>query len=102
MNSMFDELREKVMNDGWRHFVDFPVEAAFFDDFADHVEELDGAEITEFLTDGIVEMWLEFEFRGHNFTVNNQLFDYMFFVEDATCPDEILLEIIEHFRKLLE
>ncbi len=99
---MFDELREIKMNDGWRHFVDFPVEGAFFDEFADHVEDLEGAEITEFLTDGIVEMWLDFEYRGHKFSVNNQLVDYLFFVEDANCPDEILLEIIKHFRKLLE
>src|SRR5687768_12077490 len=98
---MFDELREIKMNDGSRHFVDMP-EVVFFDEFADHVEELEGAEITEFLTDGIIEMWLDFEFRGHKFSVNNQLGDYMFFVEDASCDEEILLEIIDHFRKLLE
>lgn len=89
------------MNDGSRHFVDMP-EVVFFDDFADYVEELDGAEITEFITDGVVEMWLEFEFRGHKFSVNNQLGDYRFFVEDSNCPEEILLELIDHFRLLLE
>lgn len=98
---MFDELREIKMNDGSRHFVDMP-EVVFFDEVADHVENLEGAEITEFLTDGIVEMWLDFEYRGHKFSVNNQLGDYMFFVEDADCDEEILLEIIDHFRKLLE
>jgi hypothetical protein len=98
---MFDELREIKMNDGSRHFVDMP-EVVFFDEFADHVEDLEGAEITEFLTDGIIEMWLDFEYRGHKFSVNNQLGDYMFFVEDASCDEEILLEIIDHFRKLLE
>ncbi len=98
---MFDELREIKMNDGARHFVDLP-EVVFFDKVADHVENLEGAEITEFLTDGIVEMWLDFEYRGHKFSVNNQLGDYMFFVEDASCNEEILLEIIDHFRKLLE
>lgn len=98
---MFDELREIKMNDGSRHFVDMP-EVVFFDEFADHVEDLEGAEITEFLTNGIIEMWLDFEYRGHKFSVNNQLGDYMFFVEDASCDEEILLEIIDHFRKLLE
>lgn len=99
---MFEDLLEKKMKDGSRHFVDFPVEAAFFDEFADHVEELEGAEITEFLTDGIVEMWLDFTFRGYKFSVNNKYDDYLFFVEDANCPEEILIEIINHFRKLLE
>ena len=98
---MISDLLEIKMNDGSRHFVDMP-EVVFFDDFYDHTEELDGAEITEFLVDGVVEMWLDFEYSGHNFSVNNQMGDYWFFVQDATCPDEILLEIIDHFRKLLE
>ncbi len=98
---MFDEKLNEKMRDGSRHFVDMP-EVVFFDEVADHVEELDGAEITEFLTDGVVEMWLEFEYRGHEFTVNNHLGDYLFFVEDADCPEEILFEIVDHFRQLLE
>lgn len=98
---MLSDLLETKLNDGSRHFVDFP-EVIFFDDFYDHTEELDGAEITEFIADGVVEMWLEFEFRGHNFSVSNQFGDYWFFVQDADCPDEILLEIIAHFRKLLD
>lgn len=95
------EKFETKLNDGSRHFVDFPVEAAFFDDFADHVENLKGAEITEFEVNGVLEMWLVFEFRGNLFSVMNYLNDYCFFVEDAKCPEEILLEIIDHFRKLL-
>ena len=98
---MFSDLFEKKVEAGWRHFVDMP-EVVFFDEFADHVEELEGAEITEFLTDGTIEMWLEFEFRGQKFSVGNQFGDYWFFVDDANCPEEILFEIIEHFRKLLE
>ncbi len=98
---MLSDLLENKLNDGSRHFVDMP-EVVFFDEVADHVEELGGAKITEFLTDGVVEMWLEFEYRGHSFSVNNKLSNYLFFVEDANCPDEILLEIINHFRRLLE
>jgi hypothetical protein len=92
---------EEIIKDGSRHFVDMP-EVVFFDEFYEHTEKLEGAEITEFLTDGVVEMWLDFEFRGYKFSVNNQLGDYWFFVENPECPDEILLEIIAHFRKLLE
>lgn len=86
---------------GWRHFVDLP-EVVFFDDFYDHVEGLDDAQITEFDLDGTIEMSLEFEFRGHKFFIGNQFGDYWFLVEDASCPDEILIEIIEHFRPLVE
>lgn len=98
---MFSDLLENKMSDGSRHFVDMP-EVVFFDEFADHVEELDGAEIIEFLTDGVVDMWLDFEFSGHKFSVTTQFGDYWFFVQDADCPDEILIEVIDHFRLLLE
>ena len=98
---MIRELLDRKMNDGSRHFVDMP-EVVFFDDFADHVELLEGAEITEFITDGVVEMWLDFEFRNHKFSVNNQFGDYWFFVQDPDCPEEILLEVVDHFRSLLE
>lgn len=98
---MIRDLLDMRMKDGLRHFVDMP-EDVFFDEFADHAEKLDGAEITNFITDGVVEMWLEFDFRGHKFSVNNQFGDYWFFVQDPNCPEEILFEVIDHFRKLLE
>ena len=98
---MFNDLLEIKMNDGSRHFVDMP-EVVFFDEFYEHTEKLESAEITEFLTDGVVEMWLDFEFRGHKFSVNNQFGDYWFFVENPECPDEILLEVVAHYRQLLE
>ncbi|MCB1023261.1 MAG: hypothetical protein KDB79_02655 [Acidobacteria bacterium] len=100
MTILIDELREKLP-ENTRHFVDFP-EVIFFDQFHDHVENLDGTEITEFEMDGVFEMWLEFTFRGNKFYVNNRLGDYWFFVEDPKCPEPILLEIADHFRKLLE
>ncbi len=83
------------------HFVDFP-EVIFFDEFADYIEELEGTKIIDFEADGIFEIWLEFTFQTHRFFVNNRLGDYRFYVEDEKCPDEILLEIADHFRKLLE
>lgn len=98
---MINDLFEMKMKDGSRHFMDMP-EVVFFDDFADHVENLEGALITEFITDGVVEMWLDFDYREHQFSVTNQLGDYWFFVRDPQCPDEILLEIAAHFRQLLE
>ena len=98
---MLKDLLKIKMIDGSRHFVDLP-EIVFFDEFCDHTDKLEGAEITEFLTDGVVEMWLDFTFRGHKFSVNNKFGDYLFFVQDPNCPEEILLEVINHFRKLLE
>jgi hypothetical protein len=98
---MIRDLFDAKLNDGSRHFVDMP-EVVFFDEFADHVEELEDAEITEFLTDGTIEMWLEFEYSGQKFSVGNQFGDYWFFVDDAGCPEDILFEVIDHFLILLE
>lgn len=98
---MLNDLLIAKMNDGSRHFVDVP-EVVFFDDFYEHAESLAGAEITAFETDGTLEMWLEFEFRGHHFSVGNQFGDYWFFVDDPQCPEEVLLLIVAHFRRLLE
>ena len=98
---MLSDLLETKLNDGSRHFVDMP-EVVFFYEFCDHTEELEGAEITEFIIDGVVEMRLDFEFRGHKFSVNHQFGDYRFFVENPECPEEILLEVIAHYQKLTE
>lgn len=98
---VIDELKEAHLTENVRHFVDFP-EVIFFDDFYDHVEDLYGAEIMRFEMDGVIEMWMEFVFRGYKFYVNNALSDYHFYVEDEKCSDDILLEIANHFRGLLE
>ena len=98
---MLNDLLETKMTDGSRHFVDLP-EVVFFDEFYDHTEEFDGADITEFIADGVIKMRLEFEFREHKFSVTNQFGDYWFFVANPECPDEILLGVIEHYRQLLE
>lgn len=98
---MFDEYSKEEKLENARHFVDLP-EVVFFDDLIDHLEELGGVEITDIELDGVVEMWLEFRFRKHKFFVRSEPDDYMFFVKDAKCPEKILLEIIRHFRLLLE
>lgn len=89
------------MADGSRNFADLP-ETVSFDELRNHLAKFDGAKETEFLTDCVSEVWLDFEFRGENFYVNNQLGDYWFFVQNPNCSDEILLEVFEHFRKFLD
>ncbi|MEZ5346618.1 MAG: hypothetical protein R2681_13790 [Pyrinomonadaceae bacterium] len=100
MTILIDELKEKLPENAL-HFVDFP-EVIFFDQFYDHVENLEGTVITEFEVDGVFEMWLEFTFRGNKFFINNKFGDYLFYVEDPNCAEPILLEIADHFRQLLE
>lgn len=90
-----------TMNDGSRNFADLP-ETVFFDELRNHLAIFTGAKETVFLTDWVTEVWLDFEYRGEKFSINNQSGDYWFFVQNPNCSDEILLEVFEYFRKLLE
>ena len=98
---MLDKLLDIKMHDGSRNFTDLP-ETVFFEVLHEHTKKLDGAKVTRFVSDWITEVWLDFEFRGHKFSVNNQFGDYWFYVENSSCPDKVLLEVCEYFRKLLE
>jgi len=88
------------MCDGSRHFADLP-ETVFFDVLREITGKFAGATETAFVTDWITEVWLDFEFRGQRFSINNQQNGYWFFVENPDCPDEILLKVVGHFQKFL-
>ncbi len=87
-------------NDGSRYFAELP-ETIFFDQLKAHAERLDGLVVTNFLTDWITEVWLDFEFNEHRFTINNQFGEYWFFVDDPECPGEFLNIVYDHFRSIL-
>ena len=88
------------MQDGSRRFAELP-EACSWKRFRQHIGRLRGATVTDYLTDNVTEMWLDFSFRGHAFTVNNQYGDFWFFVRDPACPDDILAAVVEHCEPLL-
>ena len=88
------------MKDVSRNFADLP-ESVFFDELKKIAKKLEGAKVTGFVTDWITEVWLDFEYRGHKFSINNQMGDYWFFVENPSCPDEILLEVVRYFERFL-
>ncbi len=94
-----EKLFDMRMNDGSRHFTDFPVTLDWYA-VRDHVKTLPGAILTRFVTDGFSEAWIDFTYRGHRFSINDQYGDYWFFVDDPTCPEEILLEVQAHWAKL--
>lgn len=84
------------MKDGSRHFANLPA-AAFFDQMRAHLPKLDGAVETGFVSDGVTEMWLDFKFRDHQFSINNQMGEYWVFVRRPDCPDTLLAAVVEHF-----
>ena len=93
-------LHNIVMKDGSRHFGDIP-QMVGYSELRDHVAKLTGAVETDFLTDGLAEMWMDFSYMNYRFSVNYQLSEYWFFVDDPKCPDAILENVLSHFRELL-
>lgn len=94
------KLFDHRMADGSRNFADLP-EICDWSDLRRHVGHLPGAKETRYLSDGITEMWLDFTFEGHSFSVNNQMGDFWFFVRDPSCPEAILKAVIEHCERLI-
>jgi hypothetical protein len=89
-----------TMNDGSRHFGDLP-QTVLWHDLRDHIERLEGAAITDFVTDNVTEAWIDFTYRGYKFSANDQFGDYWFFVDDPKCPDDILEAVLSHCSLLL-
>ena len=97
---MAEELLNVIMNDGSRQFGELPQTVLWYE-LRDHIARLDGAAVTGLVTDHVTEAWIDFNYRGHQFTINDQFGEYWFFVEDRECPDDILESILSHSRLLL-
>ena len=95
-----EKLLRTIMNDGSRYFGDLPQTVSWYE-LRDHVERLNGAKVTAFLTDHVTEAWIDFSYRGYDFSVNDQFGDYWFFVKEVDCPDEILEAVRSHCQSLL-
>jgi hypothetical protein len=94
------QLLNHTAHDGSRQFAELPQTRLWYE-LRDHLQTLPGAVVTGFLTDAVTEAWIDFTYRGHSFTVNDQFGDYWFFVDDPNCRDEILREIVSHCETLL-
>jgi uncharacterized protein (DUF1778 family) len=93
-------LLDSRARDGTRLFGELP-QTALQDKVRDHVASLPGATLTDFVFDGVTEAWIDFTFRGQQVSINDQLGQYLFFVDDPAAPDEALREVLAHFEKLL-
>jgi hypothetical protein len=94
------------MNDGSRHFGGLPetydVERPQWHAIREHVARLSGATLAGFVTDEVTEAWIDFDWRGHRFSINDQLGEWWFFVADPTCDDDTMRAVLDHFEALLD
>ena len=95
------EIYDMRMRDGSRHFAALP-ESESWESLHEHVRRLEGVSDTGMITDEVTEAWIDFRYRGHGFSINNQSGDYWFFVEDPACPSEVLEAVLTHCKLLLE
>ena len=60
-----------------------------------------GVQVTDFITDNVTEVWIDFVYRGQRFSVNNQFGEYWFFVDKPRCSEEILEAVLGHCELVL-
>ena len=94
--AMFD-LR---VHDGSRHFLVLP-ESCSWAALTRHLCRLPGLTITDEISDGVLEIWIDFRLEGQDFTINNQMGEYWFFAEDAACDEALLRRIEAHIVAFL-
>jgi hypothetical protein len=94
------QLLDSRARDGTRLFGELP-QSVEQRGVRDHVAALSGARVTDFVGDGADEGWIDFTFKGHTVSINDQLGQYLFFVSDPAAPDDVLREVLAHFERLL-
>lgn len=102
---MSTRLFDLRMADGSRHFADLSETLgkpeAEWDLLRDAALGLEGATSCSLTTDGVTEGWIEFDYCGARFGINNQHGLWWFFVSDPGCPDQVLLRVHDHFERAL-
>lgn len=88
------------MHDGSRHFAALPFTKSWHS-LRRHIERLEGVSATSIITDEVTEAWIDFSYRGQEFSVNNQFGEYWLFVKDPACPEEDLEAVYSHCKLLL-
>jgi hypothetical protein len=94
------KLINDKMHDGSRNFILLPVGSTAPVRLLLRVMTLWGAFPTAYIP-GFSESWIDFRYKKYKFSINNQYGDFWFFVEQSNCPEEILIEIANHFAGVL-
>jgi hypothetical protein len=94
------KLLNSIAHDHSRQFVNLP-ESVDWEVLRGHLEKMPDAIVTDYVSDGVTEMWLDFTYKKNKFSVNNQFGEYWFFSQNPACPEEILIEIVEYCGNLL-
>ena len=86
------KLFDIICPDGSRHFASISVER-FPRSLRTYLEEIPGVEITNVFGD-TTQTWIDFRYKGYEFSASDPMGDYDFFVSDSECPEGVLQEIV--------
>lgn len=86
-------LLNHIANDGSRQFAAIPARIGW-DAMRQQLALQPDVTVTSFITDGVTQATMDFDFRGHQFTMDSQYGEYWIFVSDPDCPDELLITLL--------
>jgi hypothetical protein len=94
------KLIDERTSDGSRLFGRLP-KTAGWQRLRDHVAALPGAEIVNFVNEGIAPAWFDFVYSDHRFVVRNGGDSYCFLVAEPGCSEVSLYQVGTHCETLL-
>lgn len=97
---MGTQLINLPMVDGSRHFARI-LQTVLGQELRDHLAHLRGLRISGFAAESGGDVWIDFQFRGQEFSVHNHRREYWFFVDDPSCSEATLQRIVRHVDALV-
>ena len=67
----------------------------------ERLSALKGVRITCAVDDSVIGSWIDFNFRGHDFTIHTEAGTFVFSAGAGNPPDALCTEIQSHFETLL-
>lgn len=61
-----------------------------------HLDRMEGMRVTDVFGD-IVETWIDFEYRGYEFSAHDNFGNYWLWAQND-CPDDVLLAVLTYCR----
>ncbi len=94
------DLLNRQLRDGSRVFGELPLRASLVQ-VRDHALRLPRATIVGFASGHVPEAWIDFEWEGHTFTIDDRPSAYLLSVADGACDEALLGTVLAHFEQLV-
>ena len=76
-------------------------QTCFWHEVRERLSALEGVRIAGAVDDPVIGSWIDFNFRGHDFTIHVEARTFVFSAVAGNPPDSLCAEIQSHFEALL-